>query len=110
MEHKLNIKFIEILANLVYQQNVQLLQILAEKENISYRDLVTLIPSPYHIKKSLNLFATQRSSETQRSGETQRSSETQRSGNGPIKDGVLPLEKSNSISESSVSSSEPDVE
>lgn len=83
MDVTINVKFLEILMNIVYEQNRQLLQIIAETEELSYRDVMRLLPSPYEIKKSiLSMDHAPR---------------------------VLP-EKSNSISESSDSYSDPEVE
>ena len=74
----INTKFVEILANLVLEQNKQLLQIIAEEEKLGYKKIMNFLPSQYDIKKQLSNIHNQ-------------------------VDGFL--EKSNSISESS--SSEP---
>ena len=74
----INTKFVEILANLVLEQNKQLLQIIAEEEKLGYKKIMNFLPSQYDIKKQLSNIHNQL-------------------------DGFL--EKSNSISESS--SSEP---
>ena len=49
----INVKFIEILVNLVREQNMQLIQIIAEEEKLSYLELIKLIPSTYQLKKEL---------------------------------------------------------
>lgn len=87
MSYKLNIKFVEVLANIIYEQNTQLIQIIAEEEKLNYRDLIKIIPTQYQIKKTMNCFVEEHHQRGLR-------------------------EKSNSTSESSVSSpsSEPDVE
>lgn len=87
-----NTKFIEILANIVLEQNKQLLQIIADEEKLGYKKIMNFLPSQYQIKKEL-LEMSKR--------------------NNQLDDF---LEKSNSISESSSESSsslllsEPDVE
>jgi predicted transcriptional regulator len=49
----INVKFIEILVNLVREQNMQLIQIIAEEEKLSYLELIKLVPSTYQLKKEL---------------------------------------------------------
>lgn len=49
----INVKFIEILINLVREQNIQLIQIIAQEENLNYLDMIKLIPSTYQLKKEL---------------------------------------------------------
>jgi hypothetical protein len=49
----INVKFIEILVNLVREQNMQLIQIIAEEEKLNYLELIKLIPSTYQLKKEL---------------------------------------------------------
>jgi hypothetical protein len=49
----INVKFIEILVNLVREQNIQLIQIIAQEENLNYLDMIKLIPSTYQLKKEL---------------------------------------------------------
>jgi hypothetical protein len=49
----INVKFIEIIVNLVREQNMQLIQIIAEEEKLSYLELTKLIPSTYQLKKEL---------------------------------------------------------
>jgi hypothetical protein len=49
----INVKFIEILVNLVREQNMQLIQIIANEEKLNYLELVKLIPSTYQLKKEL---------------------------------------------------------
>lgn len=90
MEHKLNIKFVEILANLVYEQNKQLLQIIAEEQKLSYKKVINILPTQYQIKKNMASIT---------------------NGDQRAPDTVL-REKSNSISESSEPSvsSDSDVE
>lgn len=51
--YKLDKKFLEILINLVRDQNVQLLEIIAEEENMSKRELTTFIPTRFMLKKML---------------------------------------------------------
>lgn len=50
----INTKFIEILANLILEQNKQLMQIIAEEENLGYKKTMNFLPSQYEIKKQLN--------------------------------------------------------
>jgi hypothetical protein len=49
----INVKFIEILVNLVREQNMQLIKIIAEEEKLNYLELAKLVPSTYHLKKEL---------------------------------------------------------
>lgn len=49
----INVKFIEILVNLVRDQNMQLIQIIANEEKLNYLELAKLIPSTYQLKKEL---------------------------------------------------------
>lgn len=51
--YKLDKKFLEILVNLVRDQNVQLMDIIAEEENISRRELSEFIPTRFMLKKML---------------------------------------------------------
>lgn len=78
----INIKLIEILSNLVLEQNKQLLQIIADEEGLSYHKIMNFLPSQYDIKEQLKNVGNNHGSR---------------------------LEKSNSISESSLSTSEPEV-
>ena len=80
ISHSLNVKFIDIIMNLVHEQNAQLLQIIAEEEKLNYKDIMTLLPSNYSLRLMLTEFSQGR------------------------------LVKSNSTSESSVSSSSPEEE
>lgn len=86
MNVDINTKFIEILANLVLEQNKQLLQIIVEEKQIGYKKIMNYLPSQYEIKKQILQLSNDQSF----------------------------LEKSNSISESSVSlsssSSDSEVE
>lgn len=50
---KINVKFIEVLVNLVHEQNLQLIQIIAKEENLNYLELAKLVPSTYQLKKEL---------------------------------------------------------
>jgi hypothetical protein len=54
MNVDINVKFIEILSNLVLEQNKQLLQIIAEEEKLGYKKIMNFLPSQYDIKKQLN--------------------------------------------------------
>lgn len=54
MNIDINMKFIEILSNLVLEQNKQLLQIIAEEEKLGYKKVMNFLPSQYEIKKQLN--------------------------------------------------------
>lgn len=47
-------KFIEILSKLVLEQNKQLLQIIAEEENLGYKKVMNFLPSQYEVMKQLN--------------------------------------------------------
>lgn len=49
----INVKFIEVLVNLVREQNMQLIQIIAEEEKLNYLELLKLVPSIYQLKKEL---------------------------------------------------------
>lgn len=49
----LNIKFLEILCNLVHEQNTQLLTIICTQEDIDVKKAFNLLPSRYEIKKML---------------------------------------------------------
>lgn len=51
-----NIKLIEILMNLILDQNRQLLQIIAQEEELNFRDIMKILPSQYEISKSLSQF------------------------------------------------------
>lgn len=85
MNIDINTKFIEILANLVLEQNKQLLQIIVEEKKIGYKKIMNYLPSQYEIKKQILQLSNDQSF----------------------------FEKSNSISESSVSlssSSDSEVE
>lgn len=90
MNVDINTKFVEILANLVLEQNKQMLQIVAEEEKLGYKKIMNFLPSQYQIKKQLLEISKKQNH-------------------------LGFLEKSNSISESSESASssllsEPDVE
>jgi hypothetical protein len=54
MNIDINMKFIEILSNLVIQQNKQLLQIIAEEEKLGYKKVMNFLPSQYEIKQQVN--------------------------------------------------------
>ena len=56
-----NIKLIEILMNLILDQNRQLLQIIAQEEELNFRDIMKMLPSQYEISKSLSQFYTNQS-------------------------------------------------
>lgn len=49
----INTKFLEIIANLILEQNKQLLQIIAEEEKLGYKKIMNFLPSQYQIKKEL---------------------------------------------------------
>ena len=49
----INTKFIEIIANIILEQNKQLLQIIAEEEKLGYKKIMNFLPSQYQIKKEL---------------------------------------------------------
>jgi predicted transcriptional regulator len=49
----INVKFIEVLVNLVREQNMQLIKIIAEEEKLSYLELAKLVPSTYQLKKEM---------------------------------------------------------
>lgn len=53
MDVNINIKFVEILSNLVLEQNKQLLQIIVEEEKLGYRKVMNFLPSQYEVKKQL---------------------------------------------------------
>lgn len=53
MNIDINMKFIEILSNLVLEQNKQLLQTIAEEEDIGYKKIMNFLPSQYEVKKQL---------------------------------------------------------
>jgi len=48
--YKIDVKFLEIIVNLVREQNEQLLIIISENENLSKRDLAAFIPSKFALK------------------------------------------------------------
>jgi predicted transcriptional regulator len=50
----INIKFLEILVNIVREQNMQLLKIIAEEENLDIRELVKLVPTNYQLKQNIS--------------------------------------------------------
>lgn len=50
---ELNIKFLEILCNLVHEQNRQLLSIICKQEDIDVKTAFKLLPSRYEIKQML---------------------------------------------------------
>lgn len=53
MDVNINTKFVEILSNLLLEQNKQLLQIIAEEENLGYKKIKNFLPSQYQIKKQI---------------------------------------------------------
>jgi len=53
MNIDINVKFIEMLSNLVLEQNKQLLQTIAEEEKLGYKKIMNFLPSQYEIKKQL---------------------------------------------------------
>ena len=53
MTTDINVKFIEVLVNLVREQNMQLIQIIAEEEKLNYLELIKLVPSIYQLKKEM---------------------------------------------------------
>lgn len=57
---ELNIKFLEILCNLVHEQNTQLLTIICTQEDIDVKKAFNLIPSRYEIKQMLLNYESQR--------------------------------------------------
>lgn len=57
MDVNINVKLLEIISNLLHDQNMQLLQIIAEEEKIPYRQLIANMPSRYEIKRDLDRFA-----------------------------------------------------
>lgn len=52
-EKIMNIKYLEIVTNLIREQNEQLLYIISEKENIPLKPLLKLLPSRYKLNKEL---------------------------------------------------------
>ncbi len=54
MNIDINVKFIEMLSNLVLEQNKQLLQTIAEEEKLGYKKIMNFLPSQYEIKKQLH--------------------------------------------------------
>ena len=62
----INIKFIEILVNLVREQNLQLIQIIAEEEKLNYLELIKLVPSTYQLKKEMANLSDTSSSDKQK--------------------------------------------
>jgi hypothetical protein len=57
---ELNIKFLEILCNLVHEQNTQLLTIICTQEDIDIKKAFKMLPSRYEIKKQLVNYENQR--------------------------------------------------
>jgi hypothetical protein len=52
-EYKLDVKFLEIIVNLVREQNEQLLTIVAEQEKISKKKLAMYIPTKFALKQMI---------------------------------------------------------
>ena len=52
-EYKLDVKFLEIIVNLVREQNEQLLTIVAEQEKISKKKLAVYIPTKFALKQMI---------------------------------------------------------
>lgn len=50
---EMDVKFLEIVVNLVREQNEQLLLLIAEQENLSKRELAKFIPTKFVLKKML---------------------------------------------------------
>lgn len=50
---KMDIKFLEIIVNLVREQNEQLLSIISEEEHISKKELAIFIPTKFELKAQL---------------------------------------------------------
>lgn len=50
----INVKFLEILINIIREQNIQLLKIIAEEEKLDLRELIKLVPSNYQIKTNIS--------------------------------------------------------
>ena len=46
-------KFLEIILNIVYEQNIQLLEIISREEDVSKLTLQKLLPNQYEMKKQL---------------------------------------------------------
>lgn len=51
--YKMDVKFLEIIINLVREQNEQLLAIISEEENISKKDLAKFVPTTFTLKALL---------------------------------------------------------
>lgn len=62
MDTEINMKYIEILSNLILEQNKQLLQIIAEEEKIGYKKIINFLPSQYDIKKHVKTLCNMSSS------------------------------------------------
>lgn len=54
MLYNINVKFLEILTNLIHEQNMQLLQIISEEEKLNYREVVKDIPSRFELKRMMD--------------------------------------------------------
>lgn len=50
----INVKFLEILVNIVREQNMQMLKIIAEEENLDIRELIKLVPTNYQLKMNIS--------------------------------------------------------
>jgi hypothetical protein len=66
MDVQINVKLVEMISNLLHEQNMQLLQIIAEEEKLPYRELSAMMPSRYEIKKELNAFVSQQSNDKEK--------------------------------------------
>lgn len=53
MKYSIDGKFLEIIVNLVYEQNLQLLEIICEEEELNKVQIRKLIPNQFILKKQL---------------------------------------------------------
>jgi hypothetical protein len=114
MLYNINVKFLEILTNLVREQNMQLLQILCEEENLNYRELVKDIPSRFELKRMMDNMNTHNNAPTQTEEEideeTEEETDEEIEEESKDEQDHLREVKSNSTSESSVPPPDSDEE
>lgn len=53
MKHIIDGKFLEIIVNLVYEQNLQLLEIICQEEQLNKVHIRKLLPNQFELKKQL---------------------------------------------------------
>lgn len=63
-QFKIDGKFLEIIMNIVYEQNVQLLNIICEEEEMNPKQIQKLIPNRFELKKQLLEYIAENAPET----------------------------------------------